>query len=177
MKKIVTVLVMLSLLLVGCGKKEKITFNAADHTISDGAYTYEYTDTVDGDVRTITIYYPDGGTYIWTQDGYLGSGNENYGPDRNSFTDGYTLVETIIVNENTDQTEFSGFRWTMIILGVVAAVLGFLQTRYPVEIWDMFLRRWYHEDPSEYFLTRFISGGICGIILGIVMILIGIFVY
>ena len=177
MKKVFMVLMVLALLLTGCGTKDKTVANTNDHTISDGTYTYEYTDTVEGDIRTITIHYPDGGTYTWTQDGYLGSGNENYGPDRNSFTDGYILVEAILGNENTDQTEFSGFRWTMIILGVVAAVLGFLQTRYSVEIWDMFLRRWYHEDPSEYFLTRFISGGICGIILGIVMILIGIFAF
>ena len=177
MKKVVAVLFMLALLLTGCGKKDQTAANTNDHTISDGTYTYEYTDTVEGDVRTITIHYPDGGTYTWTQESHIGFGSENYGPDADSFTDGYTLVETILGRQTADKPEHSGLRWVMIFAGILIAGYGLWHVCRPMAVWNIYMRHWFQEDPGEYALTRIISGGIGGIIIGIAMILIGIFVY
>ena len=89
---------------------------------------------------------------------------------------GEILVHAILnPNSQEEQTPRSP-NWWLIILGVPVAVLGFVQVLYPVELWDLLLRRHYQEDPSNFALHCIIRTGFSGIILGIGLILIGILV-
>lgn len=102
MKRVIFALLLAVLLLAGCVQKNGITVNTISKTISDGNYTYEYTDETVGDSRTITIVYPDGNTYTWTQtnkgveDQYSGL----FQVDK--YKSGETLVDAI-VNPGAEQ--------------------------------------------------------------------------
>ena len=63
----------------------------------------------------------------------------------------------------------------LIVVGVVVAGIGLLEVLFPVTVWNIFMRWYYKEDPGEYALTRIISGGLGGIVVGIGVILLGIF--
>ena len=168
-------LVLLLVLLTGCAQEKKLVVDTENHTLSDGTYTYEYSDTTSADARTIIIRYPDGGTYTWTQTGDKTQGQMICGPGISSSANGEVLVQAIL-NPQKEETEHPSLRWVLIVLGIPVAVLGLLEVLYPVVAWDLFLRRRYQEDPGAYALTRIISGGIGGIFLGVVLILMGIFV-
>lgn len=174
MKKWITALVMLALLVTGCAKKEKFVVDTLNHTISDGSYTYEYSDTVEGDVRTIVIRYPDGGTYTWTQDGGEAKGNMQCGTGISRKANGAVLLQAIL-NPQAEEPEQPSVQWLLIVVGVVVAGIGLLEVLFPVTVWNIFMRWYYKEDPGEYALTRIISGGLGGIVVGIGVILLGIF--
>ena len=174
MKKWITIILMLTLLVTGCAKKDKIVVDTIHHTVTRGDCVCEYTDTTQGDTRTIIIRYPDGGTYTWTQTGDKTQEQMEIGPGISRNGGGNIMVHAI-VNPQTEQEEKTSLHWTLIIIGIPVIVLGLVQVLYPVAMWDLFLRRVYHEDPSEYALTRIISGGIGQVLLGVALILIGIF--
>lgn len=170
MKKWLAMILMLVLVLTGCKKEEKIVVDELNRTISQGNTTYTYTDTTEGDTRTIIIHYPNGGVYTWTK-----TGNETHGQGSNMphVANGQVLVHAVL---NPNQPEEPWWpSCLLIIVGISVAVLGFLQVLYPHVIWDKFMRKWYREDVSEYALTRLISKGVGLIILGGGVILLGIF--
>lgn len=175
MKKQMAVILILALLMTGCGKKAKIVVNALEHTISDGTNTYEYSDTIDGDTRTIIIRYPDGAEYIWTQNGGVGQGHMQYGPNTESFVDGPTLLKAILDPQDVDEPEKLSPQWGLMIIGILVAAFGLWSVCCPVAVWDTFMRWRFSEDPGEYALTRIICGGIGEITAGLGIILTAIF--
>ena len=175
MKKAVIFLLLAALLLAGCAKQTQFVVDAENQTVSDGSYTYEYTDTTNGDVRTIVIHYPGGGSYTYRREGNTGAGNYTNTPGMSQYTQGHLLVSAIL-NPETQTEEQPTVLWPLIVAGTLVAAWGLWQVCFPYKVWDIFFRRRYQEDAGNYALTRIIASAICEIVLGIGVILIAIFV-
>lgn len=176
MKRVFTIFLLTLLLLSGCGKKAEIVVNPHTYTISDGSYTYEYTDTVDGDNRIIVITYPNGRTYTWKKQGSVAVAVPVTGQDMHLYTSGSDLVDAI-VNPET-QTEKKTVTWLNVVLFVLGGVFvagGLWNVCRPDQVWNIFFRRFYEEEAGPYAMTRIVSRGVGLIVVGILNILFGIF--
>lgn len=131
MKRATALLLLVVLLLAGCAKKA-ITVDPQAKTISDGKYTYTYTDTTNinqGTVRTIRIKYPNGYTYIWEEsksEKFSSIGYDDYGIFENKYTPGDELVNAILEQELELQEEKEPYRilWSAVLAGAGLIALG-----------------------------------------------------
>lgn len=174
MKKVIIFLLLAALLLTGCAEKTKIVVDTENRTISDGSHTYEYTDTATGDLRILMIRYPNGQIYTWTQNGNTSSGEYAGNGDPSSYTQGSVLAHAVL-RPNLQEEEEQPYFWILVLVGGVLTLLGLLHVCFPHKIWDLFLHRWYHEDASNFALSRIIATGVGQLILGIAVILTAIF--
>lgn len=114
MKRVICLLLLAVLLmgvslLAGC-RVEKFTVDPEKGTVSDGKFTYEYTDEttygIGSVTRKITVRYPDGGIYLWEE--YRGVQNARSNGyvvcvyDKSKYAYGDKLVDAI-VEENPAQ--------------------------------------------------------------------------
>lgn len=175
MKKLLAIILLLTLLLTACAKEEPIVVDSVNHTITQGKTTYEYTDTTEGDTRTIVILYPEGGRYTWVETGNISHGSMGGVVGSASGRNGPDLVNAILNPNQPEENIDSRLQWFIIVAGILVAGYGLWQVCCPYAVWNIFMRWYYKEEPGEYALTRIISSGIAEIILGIAMILIAIF--
>lgn len=176
MKRAVILLLLAVFLLTGCAKKKEIVVDTLAHTISDGSYTYQYSDTTDGDTRTIVIKYPDGGSYQWKIHGSdFSVGSMQSGPNGYLYTDGDVLIEAIL-NPGAEPEERS-ILWPIVVIGVLMAAAGLFLTVRPETVWNVFLKNVYEEEASTYAMTRFIARGIGLIVSGAGLVLLGLRVF
>lgn len=173
MKKTIIFLLLTAVLLTGCAKQNQITVDTENQTISDGSFTYEYSDTISGELRIIIIFYPDGGTYTWRQECNISTGSYSDSNRVAQYTQGHLLVSAVLNPVTPNETQ--PIHWPFILLGAIVAAVGLLQVCFPYKVWDLFLYRWYQEAASNYALTRIIATGLGEIALGVGMILIVIF--
>lgn len=162
-------------LLTGCTGEREITVDPLTHTISDGAYTYTYTDAIVGDTRTIVITYPDSSRYKWEDRGVIGVGVAQSSSNGAQYTDGDVLVNAI-VNPGV-QPEKKEIMWPIVVIGVLSALIGLLVFLRPELVWNYTLRNIYDEEISNYAMYRLISGGIGVLVSGVGMILLGLRVF
>lgn len=173
MKKAVILLLLAAVLLAGCAKQTQIVVDTENQTISDGSFTYEYTDTTTGELRIIIIQYPNGGQYTYRQEGNISISSPSGVIGTEKYTDGSLLVNAVL---NPDiQEEKQPIRWPFIILGALIAAWGLWQVCCPYKVWDLFLYRRYQEEAGNYALTRIIATGLGELAAGIVIILLTIF--
>ena len=127
MKKLFAVLMMAALLLAGCAaQKDGLQVDAGARTISDGTNTYSYTDITEGAVRTVTVTYPDGNSYVWVQETggrYTGLYN------REKYVDGASLVAAVIDPDPADEDTYvkvvGGVTYTVDIEGQTVSANGY----------------------------------------------------
>jgi hypothetical protein len=177
MKRAVILFILALLLLAGCAKKVEIVVNPHAHTISDGSYTYEYTDTIDGDNRTIVITYPNGATFMWKKTGDI-STSFDVGPSTYSYTSGSDLVNAI-VNPGV-QPEEKNFTWLnvgLIVLGGFFVAGGLWKICRPDKVWDTLYKWFYEENASYYSMSQIVASGIGMVISGIGIIIMGFVIY
>ena len=180
MKKVVIFLLLAALLLTGCAGK-KYTVNAEDGTISDGKYTYQYKDESTAQSRTIRIVYPNGGIYRWEQDigehqSYSGGrGNELYDPVE--YARGEDLVDAILEPKQPPEDPYAfSVNWPFVLMGIAMIGLGIWQAASPHLQWHWRFGRWYkNSEPSDEGIGWIMASGYIDMIIGIIMILLGIF--
>lgn len=180
MKRVITLFLLAALLLAGCAGK-KITVDYEEHTISDGKYTYQYTDESTIHNRTIRIVYPNGGIYRWEEhyserNSYsYGNGNELYDPVEYAL--GEDLVDAILAPEQEPQDPYEfEVIWPMILTGALLIGYGICLVVSPYTHW-----KWRYgimfdnAQPSDEAIGQFMALGYLNIAIGVIAILIGIF--
>ena len=179
MKKVVIFLLLAALLLTGCAGK-KYTVNAEDGTVSDGKYTYEYTESTTEHGRVIQIVYPNGGIFRWEEfngEHYSesrGQGIEKYDPV--TYTPGENLVEEILGPVTEADEKPHEVKWEMIIAGILLIGFGIFLVAEPELHWYWRIGMWFVDgEPSDEGLGRIMAGGYIAIIFGVISILAGIF--
>ena len=176
MKRVFALLLLAALLLAGCAGKT-ITVDAEAKTISDGKYTYHYTDTTATNrvtSRTIRIEYPNGSYYLWnkTSNGTACSTTYNhYGTFDDRHTSGNVLVEAILeLDQETPELQESKkftVSWPAILVGAALMGLGIWMVAKPCPEPK--------EEPGANAITWTIVSGYAEILLGIIAILMGFF--
>ena len=198
MKRLIALLLLAAVLLCACAPE--LSVDTENQTMSDGKYTYTYTDRTrtdeGGTVRNITITYPNGGIYWWTetqtdrykQATYSTSGNY----DRVKYTPGEDLVKLLVPQDVTvvtvpdevlvgmepeeEKNEWTAERVFLILLGLVVMGLGGWQIARPEAWWQWRARYWVKNgEPTDYGLSAIIFSGICECIIGVVAILMALF--
>lgn len=179
MKRVIILVLLAALLLCGCGSKG-LTLDTDAQTISDGKYTYQYEDELVsnalGDIRTITITYPNGGKYIWRNSHTDSMDRTHYDYtddyDEVTYAEGERLV-TFLMNPESE-AEKNEVSVALIVAGAGFVVLGVLNVMFPRAFFQI-TEGWRYEnlEPSENgLLVRGIGGAITAI-GGIVLIIIG----
>ena len=177
MKRLLAILLVLQVLtLVGCASKKPITvtdwsgneyiIDRKQGTISDGAYTYQYTCEGDADVYQITIEYPNGGTYHYEQNYGFGAASHNSLYREENYTSGDLLAEVLADNIVTEASARN------ILAVVILSAGGLFCIIAPKTGWHMRVG-WQFRDaePSDAAITYTrIGGGIC-LVVAVIMLL------
>lgn len=167
---------LLMLSLAGCGEQGPVyavdrygneyTIDREQGTISDGTHTYEYTYKGDSEDYSVTIEYPNGGSYHWGESGGFGSGGGNSKYDPQRYTDADILIQ--LLQENAPK----GIRIGNILAALVLIGGGIFCIACPETVWYL-ESGWRYRDaePSDFALgvTRF--SGIAAIVIGIIVML------
>ena len=181
LKKCVLLLLLAVLLLTGCSKK--ITVDADNGTISDGEYTYTYTETTKtneiGTFRTITITYPNGAQYYW-RDNQYNSGpssltwdhTDNYDPVE--YIDGNLLMEAL-TDPQEQEDEFQ-FQPGLFFVGLLFLGVGIWHMCTPYTIWWM-EHGWVYKnaEPSDRAIGVIMAGGIILSVFGVILVIVSFF--
>lgn len=140
--------------------------------VADG-HTYSYRVETSGEQKITTITYPNGATYYWVQEEYVGFGgwDGDYDPDK--YMDGDILVD--IVDQIRPATGNSGegieINLMNVLIGLVVFVLGIFTAANPEDAWYWSNGwRFKNAEPSDMALTMSQFGGIVMIIGGILII-------
>lgn len=178
MKRLTAILLLLVLLLSGCGESHvktvmvnltSYTVNTEKNTIFDGQNKYRYTIGDQGGAAIHTVYYPDGSSYYWIErDGY-GAGeegwSEDYDPER--YVSGSVLKSAL---EKADAKRNVQVDAGKLIGGILCAVIGLVGIFFPTL--GFYLRYGlYVEDaePSDFYLFMARLGGGISVIIGVVL--------
>ena len=168
----------LALSLFGCGGEKVIlvtdrygtayTIDREQQTISDETHTYAYHYEGDSEVFTITITYPNGGTYSYRHsDGIItGSGTANYNYGGNGYADGDHLAE--LLKDNLPKRGSA----RNILAALVLAAGGIFMIACPETIW--FLESgWRYKDaePSDLGLAMPRICGVIALIIAVILLL------
>ena len=178
MKRIcITIMVLLLVLsLVGCGEQgplevtdrygNEYTIDREQGTISDGENTYEYTYEGDSEVFTITIRYPNGGSYRYSQSNGFGTGSGNAKYSENFYVAGDLLAD--ILQDNLPKRGSA----RNILAALVLIGGGIFLFACPEVAW-YWESGWRYKDaePSDVALTVTRISGVVAVIIGIVVAL------
>jgi len=133
-------------------------------TISDGAYTYQYTFSGDSKAYSLEIEYPDGSTYWWQQDkSGMGWGGWSGDYDQSLYTGGDTLRD-VLKAKAPRAHKYAG-------VGVLLLAVGAFETAAPRAAW--YLRygwRFKDAEPSDAALFLGRGGGMLAILVGIALL-------
>lgn len=171
--RILIPILILALLLSGCGKQSQepytyswstfsgtktITVNPETQTILDGADVYDYEMETSGGRTSYVITYPNGATYHWTESGYGGAGGWSDDYDDETYITGNILVWALEENQPREKTG-------NILVGLLLMGLGGVNFFYPEAIF--YLRKGWmfrNAEPSEaYLLWGKISGALVAV--------------
>ena len=178
MKRIcITILVLLlTVSLVGCGEQEPLevtdrygneyTIDREQQTISDGENIYKYTYEGDSEVYSITIEYPNGGSYHYGESSGFGSGGGNSKYDPQRYTDADILIQ--LLQENAPK----GIRIGNILAALVLIGGGIFCIACPETVWYL-ESGWRYRDaePSDLALGVARISGVAAIVIGIIVML------
>ena len=167
---------LLMLSLAGCGEQGPVyavdrygneyTIDREQGTISDGTNIYEFTYEGDSEDYSVTIEYPNGGSYHWGESGGFGSGGGNSKYDPQRYTDADILIR--LLQENAPK----GIRIGNILAALVLIGGGIFCIACPETVWYL-ESGWRYRDaePSDFALgvTRF--SGIAAIVIGFIVML------
>ena len=173
MKRFGILVLVLALILVGCGEQEPLTafdrygneyvIDREQGTISDGVYTYAYAYDGDSEVFSISIEYPNGARYTYSQSNGFGSGGYTSNYDEETYASGDILAEVL---QNTVPKKASARN---IFVGILLMGLGAFYMACPRAGWYLsYGWRFKDAEPSDAAL-------IFGRISGAVVLVIGIF--
>ncbi len=155
MKKLIGLLLVMGLLLAGCGQRtqtymvekggKRYTVDTGSQTIREGNYIYRYELTRTTDGYSLEITYPNGATYFYSQGKTDGTGgwSENY--DAGRFASGTVLREALEESVLTEKGKSS-----YLGLAVLLAGLGVWCAAAPRSVWYL-KGGWKYKDaePSE----------------------------
>ena len=148
------------------------TVDPENKTITVDGHTYHYQVKTSGEEKNTTITYPNGATYYWVQEEYLGFGgwSDDYDPD--IYMDGDILVD--IVDQIRPAKGFRGegieINMMNVLMGLVVIVLGIFTAANPEDAW-YWSNGWRFKDaePSDLALAMSRIGGIVMIISGVLL--------
>ena len=167
---------LLMLSLAGCGEQGPVyavdrygneyTIDREQGTISDGTHTYEYTYEGDSEDYSVTIEYPNGGSYHWGESGGFGSGGGNSKYDPQRYTDADILIQ--LLQENAPK----GIRIGKILAALVLIGGGIFCIACPETVWYL-ESGWRYRDaePSDLALGVARISGVAAIVIGIIVML------
>ena len=173
---IVILSLLLAVSLVGCGEQEPLevtdrygnayTIDPEQGTISDGENTYEYTYEGDSEDFTITIHYPNGGRYQYSQSNGFGTGSGNARYSENFYVAGELLAD--ILQENIPKRGSA----RNILAALVLAGGGIFLLACPEVAWYWQSGwRYKNAEPSDIALSVTRISGVVAIIIGIIVAL------
>ena len=141
MKRVTAILLLVLLLLAGCGQSHvktvtvnltSYTVNTEKNTIFDGQNKYRYTVGGQGGAAIHTVYYPDGSSYYWIDRGGYSADeegwSENYDPER--YVSG-SVLKTVLEKADAKRNVQVDVGRLMAVLRVWRSVL-----------WGSFSQRW-----------------------------------
>ena len=178
MKRIcITILVLLlAVSLVGCGEQEPLevtdrygneyTIDREQQTISDGENIYKYTYEGDSEDYSITIEYPNGGSYHYGESSGFGSGGGNSKYDPQRYTDADRLIGLLLDN----MPKRGSVRKILAALVLIGGGIFLLACPEIAWYWES---GWRYKDaePSDVALTVTRISGVVAVIIGIVVAL------
>ena len=166
-------LLILTLLLSGCGKQNQEPYTASINgrdvnvypesgQIVDGLNVYTYTVEESAGDTHYTITYPDGSVYHWTETKNGGFGGWSAGTENVRYLSGNTLVGILEINRPRERTGSP-------VIGLLLMALGAVNFFFP-EVMFHLQKGWMFRDaePSEAYLTW---GRICGVIFALLGLL------
>ena len=178
MKRLTAILLLLVLLLAGCGQSHvktvmvnltSYTVNTEKNTIFDGQNKYTYTTSGQGSSVTNTLYYPDGSSYYWIdRDGYGADEegwSENYDPER--YVSGSVLKTVLEKAEAQRSVQVDAGK---LIGGIACVVIGLVGIFFPTL--GFYLRYGLYvenAEPSDFYLFTARVGGGLSVIIGVVL--------
>ncbi len=143
--------------------------NTIDHTISDGAYTYQYTHTRNASGYKIEITYPDGSSAWWG-----GSNDSNTGTGGHSDDFSYNTVyasSSILCDAVLDSVP-KPFNWGKLGFCIVAIIIGIICLASPYSVWYLeYGIRYKNAEPSELALWLNRIVGIAIIFFAVILLL------
>lgn len=150
------------------------TVNQENGTISDGTYTYQYTLSGNSSGYSISITYPDGSTYWWseqTSSGGLGLGSGGWSDDydENRYVSGDVLCGILEAGVPASRQSSPG----NVLIGIVLLGLGLFNIISPHTAW--YLRNgWRYQDvePSDLALGVTRGCGVACVIFAIVILIV-----
>ena len=176
MKRFGILLLILALVLAGCGEQEPLTafdrygneytIDREQGTIFDGENTYQYTYEGDSEVFTITIDYPNGGCYRYSQSNGFGSGSWNAKYSENFYKAGDLLAD--MLQDNIPKKGSA----RNILAALVLAGGGIFLFACPEVAWYWQSGwRYKNAEPSDIALSVTRISGVVAIIIGIIVAL------
>jgi len=173
--RILLLVLLLAAVLLGCGEQAntytfsqngtELLVDTEHKTISDGINTYQYTYSAEESSFSVTITYPNGASYRYSQSGGFGTGSWSDNYDESTYVDGDTLVDAV---------QEGASKWVkpkMSFGALILIALGAVEVGFPKVFW--YLRYgWRYKDaePSDAALIFARIGGIVVIILGIMLL-------
>ena len=175
--RILLPLLILALILSGCGNpsREAYTYvystfsggkilhvDPESGTITEGQDVYHYEVDERGSMTSYVINYPNGAIYHWseTQHGGAGGGNEHYDEER--YIPGNILLDAIRENQPREKTGYAAVGILLIGLGALnffLPELGFwLRYGWAVE----------NAEPSEAYIILTKTGGVLAAVVGLI---------
>lgn len=193
MKRSIILLFMVALLLCGCATEQEpqLPFscsvngveyyvNPETQTITSQGNEYHYRYIDDDDRHGVSITYPNGAivSESYENGGSGGVGWSNADPEfvmsqGSTYANCYDLLS--VVPEQVKKEDRT-VMWQLIFFGVALIAIGWWEAACPYTHWDwQYGWRYKDAEPSEEALGRIVAFGIFQIVLGVIMVLIGIF--
>lgn len=173
---IIVFAILLTFALLGCTKQESSYIvhkngtayhvDTENKTISDDRSTYSYEFSGDASSFSVTITYPDGSSYWYTQSEGTGYGGWSEDYDEHTYVSADTLVE--VVQEKAPKRVNPG----KIAGALILIALGSFAAALPEFSWYLsYGWRYKNAVPSDAALSFARVGGVIEIIVGIVLLL------
>lgn len=173
---IVLFALLLSLSLFGCAKQEttytvskngiEFHVDSTQKTISDGDNIYQYEFSGDSSSFNVTITYPNGSSYWYSQSGGMGQGGWSDDYIDGKYLSGDTLID--VLQEKAPKSAGPGkITGAIILIG-----LGIFDVIFPKVSWYLgYGWRYKNAEPSDAALTFARVGGAIAIIIGFILML------
>ena len=190
MKKLIALLLLVALLLTGCaGATGPVTYEYQgrdltvdlDHgRIIDGQDLYRFERRDTGDGEEFTVKYPNGASVyrLYRDNGHISGGVVG---NSTASTDGYIDIDDLcaIIGDTGSDFGAGGIAFEnilLILMGVAAVVFGIFCMGNAEGVWQMSEGwKFRNAEPSDLALSMTTIGGVISLIVGIGMILGGIF--
>ncbi len=167
---------LLSVSFFGCAKQEtmytvskngsEFQVDSIQKTIADGSNTYRYMLSGDASSFRVTITYPDGSSYWYSQSDGIGQGGWSDDYIEGKYVSADTLID--IVQDDAPQRVSSG----KITGAIILIALGIFDIAFPKVSWYLgYGWRYKNAEPSDAALTFAQVGGVVVIIVGFILLL------